>query len=374
MLMQNFQLAQGMVLVETRPENLRIMLIGLGVLVLIIVISKLVSMVKNPGSTSGSSSSKSSLSTGGKTKALSHGSFSRQAAHAGFSTNEAAFLERYARQMNIINPSTIFGDEKKLDGFMQSVYKNIEHYAKTEDTAEAEKMQLFAIREAAGQRMKTGRVIHSTHQLQSKIPVSMQNSKGNHYSTILLKNDSSGMYIEKPKDAFGEYIPFRRGTKLTAFFYTGNHQGYQFKTKVHRNIDLNGKTYLLLGHSNSIASLPSRKHERTAVHLNCRYNRVKVQISGHGRSTKRNVQTEKATYAGIITDVSAGGLSIQTVSPLPAGEFLKISFDAGYGERIAWASVVRTHRLKNSFAMHVRFVKINQKTRNELQAIVFGYS
>lgn len=371
--MLGFQLAQGMVLVETRPENLRIMLIGLGVLVLVIIISKLVNMARNPSQ----GSSKSSFSMGGsgsKPKTLSHGSFSRQAANAGFSATEAAFLERYARQLNIINPSTIFGDEKKLDNFMQAVYKNIEHNAKTEDTAEAEKTQLFAIREAAGQRMKTGRLIHSTHQLQSRLPISMQNNKGNHYSTILLKNDSSGMYIEKPKDAFGEYIPFKRGSKFTAFFYTGNHQGYQFKTKVLRSIEMNGKYYLLLAHSNAISSLPSRKHERVSSHINCRYNRVKVQVSGHGRNVKRNVQTDKAAYAGIITDISAGGLSIQTVSPLPAGEFIKISFDSGYGERIAWASIVRTNRLKNSFAMHVRFVKINQKTSNELQAIVFGYT
>ncbi|MBU0936404.1 MAG: PilZ domain-containing protein [Spirochaetes bacterium] len=373
--MNSLNLAQGMVLVETKPENIRFLIIVVGAIAFLIIVSKIVKAIRNGGSGGKTSSSSGSFGSSASTttKTLSHGSFLRQASTAGFSANEAAFLERYARQLNIINPSTIFADSNKLDSFMQSVYKNIEHYAKTEDMAEEEKAQLFAIREAAGHRMKTGRIIHSTHQLKPKLPISMQNNKGNNYSTILLKNDSSGMFIEQPKDAFGDYIRFRRGAKLTTFFYTGNHQGYQFKTKVQRSVEINGRSYLILGHSSSISSLPSRKHERTAVHLACRYFRVQVQVSGHGKNTKRIVNTEKSAIAGIITDVSVGGLSIQTVTPLPAGEFIKIQFDAGFGDRIAWANIVRTNRLRNSFAMHVKFVKISRKTANELHALVFSY-
>ncbi|OHD30123.1 MAG: hypothetical protein A2004_13975 [Spirochaetes bacterium GWC1_61_12] len=276
--------------------------------------------------------------------------------------------------MKIINPSAIFGTAERLDAFIKAAYKTIEHYAKTEVDAEAEKAQLFAIRNAVGQRMKTGHMVQATYQLQPKLPLSMENAKGNHFATILLRNDSDGLLIEKPKDAFGDYIPFTRGSKITVFFYTGNHQGYQFKTKIQRTADSNGHLYLVLAHSQAISSLPSRQHERTTVRIPCRFFRVQVQVSGQGKSAKRLVHAENVPIAGMISDISAGGLSIQTVSPLHSAEFAKIVFDAGFGERSVFATIVRTNRLKNSFAMHVRFVKATRKTINELHALVFGYA
>lgn len=366
-------LAQGMVLVETNPENARLILIVIGLIIAFFVGYSLVQRARKGGGSGGGKSSGYGSYSAASTKTLSHGAFNRQAASTGFTPSEIAFMERYARNLNIINPSTIFASEGKIDGFLQSCYKYIEHNAKTEVIADAEKAQLFAIREALGRRMKAGRTIQSTHQLKPRMPMSMVTSRENHYSSILLRNDSAAMYVEQPRDAFGEPIHFRRRSKLTVFFYTGNHQGYQFRTRVQRSMELNGRQYIALGHTNSITPLPSRKHERASVHLNCRFYRVHVQASGSGKNARRSVQTERTAVAGIITDASAGGLSIQTVTPLHSGEFVKIQFDPGNGDRIAYATIVRTNRLRNSFAMHLRFVKIDQKTINELWTLVFGY-
>ena len=87
----------------------------------------------------------------------------------------------------------------------------------------------------------------------------------------------------------------------------------------------------------------------------------------------KTVQVEKAAVAGIITDISGGGMSVQTMSPANAGDFIKVEFDLGTGQRSAYASIVRVSRTRKGALMHLKFVKASQKTINEIRSVVYGY-
>jgi hypothetical protein len=306
-------------------------------------------------------------------RTFSRGSFRRKAYEAGFSDTESDFLEQYARKLGTTNPAAIFSSRTQLDSFMRSSFKYIERHADTEESAEENKAKLFALREALGMRLSSGTQIRSTRKLQTRTPLSMVTARDATYASILIANESKALYVEPALDAFGQPIRFPWLSRITVFFYTGNHIGYSFKTRSGGMINMDGRTLLALYHSDKVAPLPSRRNQRRESRLSCHFYLLHVRaVKDRGKIVK-NIQVEKAAVAGILTDLSAGGASMQTMSPVKSGEFIKLEFDVGNGNRMAYASVVRTNRLRNGASMHLKFVKISRKTVNEILAYVYGY-
>ncbi len=304
---------------------------------------------------------------------FSHGSFRRKAYEAGFSEGEAAFLDTYARKLGVTNPQSIFGSRTAVDSFMRNAFKYIERHADTEETAQEQKRMLFSIREALALRVNAGSPVRSTRQLSVKTPLSIVTSREAHYSSILALNESRALYVEPALDAFGDPIKFPRGSKVSVYFYTGNHVGYSFPSRVGGLVDVDGRLLMAMSHSDAIKPLPSRRHQRRDARLACRFQLVHVHAARDRGKVVKTVQVEKAAVAGIIVDLSAGGLSLQTMSPVAAGDFIKLEFDLGSGSRSAYATVIRTGRLRNGSTMHAKFVKISAKTVNEIMAFVYGY-
>lgn len=79
---------------------------------------------------------------------------------------------------------------------------------------------------------------------------------------------------------------------------------------------------------------------------------------------------------GNVLDVSIGGCSIKTVSPVQVGSRLKISID--YDENFVinvLGQVLRINRSGPSGAMivHIKFLKVPRRAFNSISALVFGF-
>lgn len=348
---------------ENPAETTSVLLIGLG----LILVGLTYSIIKQL------SSGKGLFPSSGKPKSLSAGTFRRRAEEYGFSGGEAEFLEFYARKLGVTSPQTVFGSKGQLDAFMRNAFKYIERQAETEEMAEEQKHRLFTIREALGARSSSGASIHSTRALKAKTPLSLVTSKEAHYSTILHINDSKALYLEPPMDAFGTPIRFPFGSRLTVYFYSGKHVGYSFVTRSRGITDIDGRKFLVLRHSEKIKPLPARRYQRSEVRVSGRFYLVHLRTVREKGRTVKKAQVEKAAVAGIISDISGGGLSLQTMSPVNAGEFIKVEFDLGSGPLYAYASVVRVSRIKSGALMHVKFVRATRKTINQIRSAVYGY-
>ena len=349
---------------QENPLEDLIFFIIVGVLVLIALIGALVNRLTG---------GQGLLPASKPAQSLRRGAFRRRAEEFGFSTGEAEFLEFYARELGVTSPQAVFGNKTQLDTFMKNSFKHIERHAETEAMAENQKHQLFAIREALGSRMSAGSSIRSTRQLKPRTPLSIVTSRESHYSTILVVNETKAMYLEPALDAFGQPIKFPFGSKLTLYFYSGNHVGYSFQTRSGGMIDIDGKRFLSLRHSDKIKPLPARKNQRSQVHISGRFYLVHVRAAKDKGKVVKTVQVEKAAVGGIIVDLSGGGLSMQTMSPVNAGEFVKIEFDIGSGTQSAYATVVRVSKTRNGALMHLKFVRASRKMINEIRSVVYGY-
>lgn len=347
------------------PTGNLIFFVALGGVILVVLIYSLVNKGKGR-------SLKSSLTRAAPT--FSRISFRRAASHSGLSDDDIRFLEEFARASRAGSPEFMFRTPAGMDSFFKDALRHVDKTADIESTAEERRSRLLRIREALEVTRTLGPQISSTRQLRPKTTLSFVSSDETNYPSVVVSSEPAGLAVESPPDSLGRPMHFRRGMKLTVYFYGTGHQGYSFHTRVRGYEELRGRLVLVLKHSDSIASLPSRRHQRRDLREPCTFYRVRVELRKERGKTLKDVFVENMPFMGTAVDISAGGISIQSANPLDAQEYIKIEFDVGEGSYTAFGIVVRTNRLKGGGVMHIRFVKASRKAINSVLSYVYGYS
>ncbi len=306
--------------------------------------------------------------------AFNKATWRRGARAFGLSEEELRFLETYARSLGISNPDATLRNKTKLETFFKDVYRSIEKNSDSEADAEDKKAMLFSIREGLARRAASGPPVRSTRQLGKNNPISFITPNEENYPTVVVRSDQQGLFVEPVIDPLGDPIRFHRGTKLSCFFYTKAHQGYQFVTKVAGFQSDGSRELMVLAHADNVVALPARQHQRRASRVSCVYYRVAVTTAKGKGKTENSARVENIGFPGIVTDLSAGGMAIQAATTFQPGEFLKVVLDAGSGKQTAFGKVVRlNHSRGTGGIMHIQFVKISRKSLNAILSYVHGY-
>ena len=350
------------------PKSSQTTFIAIIVIVVLVVIAVLIRRAMGGAPATGTLS-------GGSGGGFNRGAFRKAARDSGLDRDESRFLEDYGKILKVTNPDFLFRNPAKLDVFFKDVYHSIEKYSDSEKDADERKAALFAIRERLNQNQSRTAQVTSTRQLGRNMPLSFLVKGDESYPSTVLAVEPGGIAAEPPRDAYGETIRIKRGTKLICYFYGKGRQGYQFDTRVTGWELVGSKEVMVIAHSESVKSLPARRHQRKDMRAPCTFYRVAVsQEDVHGKP-RQKARVEKVPYSGILSDISAGGLGIQSPSAIPAGDFIKIEFDTGNGIQSAFGKVVRMNRLKTTGGvMHIQFVKITRKSLNAILSFVYGYA
>jgi c-di-GMP-binding flagellar brake protein YcgR len=345
---------------KSRGGSIDSSIIVIGTIVVVLII---IAIVRNAGRSSGSSSS------------FNKAAFRRAARAAGLAEEDLRFLEEYGRALGLTNPDFAFRNPQRLDAFFKDAYRQIEKTAESEADAEDRKARLFAARESLTHASAKGGSVRSTRQLGRGTPLTFIAPGEESYPSVILAVEPSGLAVEPVSDSYGEALRFRRGTKLSCYFYAKGHQGYQFATRVLGWEKIGGKDAMVLAHNESVSALPARRYARREMKAPCSFYRVSVTAgTGKGKG-KSKAKVENIPYPGTIVDISAGGLGIQTANPLLSGEFVKIVFNTGGGAQSAFAKVLRMNKARNlGGIMHMQFIKISRQGLNAVLSYVYGYA
>lgn len=312
---------------------------------------------------------------GARSAGFSKSRFRKAARQVGMAEEDLRFLEDYAKALNVTSPETTLMNQAKLDQFFKDVFRNIEKNSESEAAADERKAILLAIREGLAARGGGVKSVVSTRQLGRNTPLTFITQDEENYPTLVVAIEPQALAVEPVRDPYGEPIRFRRGSKLTCYFYGKEHQGFQFVTKVLGFSTIGARETLLLAHSDSVSALPARKHVRRETKSRCVFYPVVVTTTKVRGKTKTNARVEGISFPGTVTDISAGGMGIQTANPLPAGQFLKIELEAGSATHVAFGKVVRMNKLRGTAGMmHIQFVKISRRALNAVMSFVFGYA
>lgn len=300
--------------------------------------------------------------------------FRRAARGAGLAEEEVRALEEYGKDIGVTDPEQTFRSPQKADAFFQEAYRRIDRIADSEADAEERKSTLFSARERLNHSNAAGGIIKSTRQLGRGSPLTFIAPGEESYPSVVLAIEPGGILVEAVTDSYGEAIRFKRGTKLTCFFYAKGHEGYQFGTHVVGWEKLGDKNAMLLAHSEAVSALPARRHARRVMKAPCTFYRLAVTASEAKGKRRSTAKVENLPYPGTIVDISAGGLGIQCANPLATGEYVKIAFNPGGGPQAAFAKVIRMNKARSiGGVMHVQFVKISRQSLNAILSFVYGY-
>jgi hypothetical protein len=302
-------------------------------------------------------------------------SLKKAASTYGFDSEQTAFLERAFLRAQVSDPKAVLADQDLLDRHFKKAFKDIEADSETEAAAEESKSVLFSIRTVIDSSLgASGRMV-STGKLPDGIPTILTDSKGETYPSRVISAKQDYLLIEAPKNPLGEEIKFSRGTKLSLSLYAKAGSGHHFQTKVLGTETTAAGPALRLSHSNSLSSLPSRRHRRKDTQLSCAFSLVQIVQRSQGRKIVKETIVDEARTNGTIVDISAGGCAVKSTAPLKTGEFIKVEFEDVRGRGLAaFGRVVRTNKIAADVGvMHIQFLKTTKKTMNAVYAVVYGY-
>lgn len=291
-----------------------------------------------------------------------------------FSEEQTDFLKKLFYSHKIVQPEQFIQDTQALENLFDKTFLHLESIEPTTRTIEKQKTILFTIREAIDTRKKVGELISSTRALKPGLGFTLTVQSGEQYQSAIVENNTDGLICMIPRDLFGNELRLPIRMKVEIFFIGRSGQSYRIKTKIRKYVSSRNQTNLLLSHTNSIEALPNRKHNRVKIKKPCTFSHVTVANIVNGKHTEHKFYPQLKEYPGTIDDISAGGCSILTETPLPINEYLQITCKLMSGTTdLIIGKVIKIKEEENEqlSTMHVKFAKMPRASMNRIFTIIY---
>jgi len=309
---------------------------------------------------------KSNSSGENKTSLFSGFTLRRISRSLGLNHDQTKMLDYVFKTDNVADPQKSINTPALLDRHFRRSYRIIEHSPGSEKEAQNRLAVLFSTRNILENSIIGG--ITSTQQLKDDVSITINFGKEKLYVNVL-STKGDFLIVEAPKTVLGSLIKIPKGTRLTAMFFNRNNKGFSFETRVIGYSGRDGNPALQLAHSHQLRFLSQRRFRRRQASIACSLHLVYVEGSGK----KQRLMVDKRRLQGNIADISVGGCSIKTMAPVQVGARFKIEFAQSDENLAALGQVLRSNRVGASTIIHVRFLRVSQKSMNVINAFVYEY-
>jgi len=341
-------------------------IVGFAVLAVIIAGLIIFNSVKKPG-VSGSSGGGGGGGTGaGGGRFFSSFALHRIARNIGLNNEQANMLSYVFKLDQVTEPEKSINTPALLDRHFRRAYRILEQGAGTEAEKQRKLAILFSTRNvlensviggmSSSQQIKDDTVL-IVNTGKEKINVHVISSRGDHLN------------VEAPRNVLGSQIKIQRGTRLSILFFNKSNKGFSFETRVIGYASHNGQPTMQLAHSNNLRFLAQRRYRRRQAVIACFLYLVYVE----GAGKKQRLIVDKRRLQGNIADISVGGCSIKVLAPVQVGARFKVEFMQGDVNVAALGQVLRSNRTGMNTVVHVKFLKIPQRSMNLINAFVYEY-
>jgi len=338
-------------------------LVFLGILASIIIVSLL---FNKKGSTGGKSKSGGG-GGGGGFNLFSKLSMHRIARNIGLNSEQIRMLDYIFKIDGATEPEKSITNPALLDRHFRRAYRVIEQTSSTENEAQRKLSVLFSTRNLL--ENSTFGAISSTKQLKNDTPILITYGKEK-FEVNVLSSRNDILIVEAPTTVLGSQIRIPQGTRLPVIFFTKSNKVFSFETRVISYGNLHGSHAINLAHSNQLRFMSQRRFRRRQAAIACFMNLVYVEGSGK----KSRLIVDKRRINGNIADISVGGCSIKSMAPVQVGARFKIEFVQRNATVAALGQVLRTNRTGVSTTIHVKFLKVSQRSMNIINAFVYEYA
>ena len=332
--------------------------------VLAVIIASLIIINRNSssaGKTKGKSDGGSSISL------LSRFKLHRMARNIGLDNVQIKMLDYVFRIDGVAEPEKSLGNAVLLDRHFRRAYRVIEQSSNTEEEAQRKLSVLFSTRNKL-ENSAIGTITSSKQLKEDAILIISHGKDKLEVSVLASKNES--LIVETPKTVLGSQIKIPVGTRLTIVFFSKSNKCYSFETRIAGYTTSHSQPAMQLAHSNQVRFLSQRRFRRRQSFIACFL--FLVYVEGSGKKTRLIV--DKRRISGTIADISVGGCSIKAVAPIQVGAKFKIEFMHRDINIAALGQVLRTNRAGMNTTIHIKFLKVSQRSMNSINAFVYEYA
>ena len=240
---------------------------------------------------------------------------------------------------------------------------------------EAGKFHLFTLQKKIFKVYRQATFIKNSKNIASETIFTITVDKGFHHKLQMRDNNTDGIVLALPakinKDAFPKPLE-----KVNFIFEVEDGTPYNLETRIVRyQVGKENENQMVVVHSDKISPLQKREQERAEMNVTCNFHSVKVVAEREGKKEKiRYIPSEKA-HEGVLEDISTGGCRL--VSPLPIKADQHIYIDGPLNKKQndhAVGTIVRTTKRSDGiYILHIKFIKIDTKVVNRIQAMVCKY-
>jgi len=343
---------------ERRGDTANALYLGVGLVIVVVAIIFLNLFLKkrdgNKPETSGS-----------KRKFLSALAFHKLTKSIGLNHEQTKMLDFVFKNDDVVDPVKSISTPALLDHHFRYAYRVIEQ--KTNPAyLQHELAVLFSTRNIL--ENSTIGALSSTNEIREDTTLIISTGKDKINANVII-NEPDYLGIETPKNVLGSYIKIPRGARLSVLFFTRNNKGFSFETRVIGQSFTHGRSTLRLAHSSQLRYLSQRRFRRRQTVIACFMNLVYVE----GSKKKQRLVVDKRRISGNIMDISVGGCSIKTTAPVQVGVRFKVEFVIGENTVAALGQVLRTNKTSIATIIHIKFLRVTQKSMNLVNAFVYDF-
>jgi c-di-GMP-binding flagellar brake protein YcgR len=352
------------------PDRTSTIILGIIIVILILVI-----VIGNIISKRGVTVKSRSRSRKGYNKFL----FDRMAKDIGFSKKHIDTLKKLIIIARVRHPPLLFTNTNLLDSVLKKGVYSIERQPAL---SENERIQLlntiYEIKQTIEYHSKRGIGLKSTFLIKPGQLFTLQMSNGDRYHTKLITNHSDALLCSYPAVPPGRNYLFKRNTRINASFWRENDSGYSFQSKILGHDRKRGIPSIALQHSKKIKREQNRRFSRKSLKKSCFIYPLQVFKTGPKRRPRKKVVTqENLRHMGVLFNISAGGCKVGCTTIHKKGSYIKLEFDIN--PRTPVSALGKIQSIKRhpgtgaNHVIHVKFVKLSNKSRNYIYSYVYNY-
>lgn len=282
---------------------------------------------------------------------------------------EALLLYNICFRQKARNIYYLWNDEEYLDGLLREEFLRLR-----QKNAESDVYEIFKLKSRLERIERMQHSIPSSHNIPEGETLTLPATGGRFYPFKIRKNDQDSLVLEVPKNLEGtEFCP-KPLDKIVMTYMTKRGTQYVLSSRVIRfQHGAGGVHEMVINHSNAVSMQNRRQWKRINIGNKCLFSAVEEKTGRRGEVT---YSPKENKYEGTLADVSAGGCMIKTQLPIKRDQKLWIKINLPErGEFEAYGLIVSAQKNNetNEFALHISFIEIDEKDRNDIFAFVYNY-
>lgn len=283
---------------------------------------------------------------------------------------EANLLFKICNTAKIRNIYYSWSNPEEIDNLFKNEFERMKN---EENGTEEEMLAFFKLRAHLDKIISLKRAISSSRNIPVGENLIFEDPMGIQYNFKILKNEKEDLTLSVPENF--EKIEFcpKPLEKFDMKYFSRQNSKYTLTTRLIRFQSGNNNTReMVVQHMSAISMQNQREYKRANVGIDCYFSAVKEENDKKGES---KYKPKENRYRGWLVDISASGCMIITKLPISRNQKIWMEINlSGYEKIECCGLIVGVSKKKGMHALHISFLDISGKQRNEIFSYVYNYA